>query len=430
MTPRIDRHDTRVFVRDQRASRIADSERDLQWHLLKLDAPFVFTVVSESVACPQGSANPARTDVYVSRTEFPTARLYINNMLVSSQPQRVGQGQLADFIVHGGTTYHATGHGLLAPRGDGLSWIQSGATTMVVPRLGAQDRIATRITRAHHAYPVSKGVVSLIRNQQVLHRPASWLRPSFSVDRARLLTASATGPTQGQSVLAPNGTRLDYHFKLRQQVTYKRQSTLRMVTGGGPTLIVRETDTITDRVVHVDQRGWVTLDETGRIATIDGLKRSPTATNSVILARRRVMMSTAGGVDTVHPNTPFILGDLLLGTLPGYPLRTGTTWSTQLGHASVQHVLTGYTTQQGQRIALIRSTLHNHAVDNLRGSQRRTTVDETEVVRFAVAAGRLLMAETSATVDLEIRIGTATALHSHSTELATVRLVPIPLSHL
>ncbi len=420
--PRVDTHGTRVVLSDQRASRIADVERRIQYVLIGFDAPFVFTLVFESVACGSSSATPASTTIYIGRTEFPTAHLYINDRLVSIQHQSLGDGGLADFIVHGGTDYHPSGIGPLAPVGAGLTWTQAGSTTTIIPTLGSQS--LPQYVHMTIAPTVRQVVLPPVTDHQLMR---SWtngkgMRPTIRAHGDHALDIAA----QGQAIGASGATRLAYRFGRGQRLAYQRLSTLRTTSGGVPVLITKETDTVSDRVVRVDRHERATIDETGRVEARDLTTRSAKRTHSVALSHRVVAIGANGQVDVLRRTSPFILGDLLLGSLPAYPLNPGARWSTMAGHALVRHVLMGYARRQGRRVAIIRSTLRDHFVVTRRGASRRTTISETETATFDVAAGQLLASDASATIDLQVRAGNVTVLQSRSTNQVTVRFMSSP----
>ncbi|RIB04729.1 hypothetical protein C2G38_2221527 [Gigaspora rosea] len=103
---------TCLNVFDSRHSRLARSERKLQYSLSGYDAPFIYAKVHMEVCCSR------QVSVTVSRTIFPQTLLYINGKKVGEQAQI----KLGNFILSGGQKYSKDGHGNLAPRGQDLTW--------------------------------------------------------------------------------------------------------------------------------------------------------------------------------------------------------------------------------------------------------------------------------------------------------------------
>lgn len=183
-----------------------------------------------------------------------------------------------------------------------------------------------------------------------------------------------------------------------------------------------EVDTVTDHVLHVDRSGAARIDEIGTIVSTNG--STSASLHRVTLAHQLVVINARGEVDLRRGTTPLILGGLVLGTLPTYPVRVGSTWTTKTGNGVIQHTLTGSDVQLGHRVAIIRSTVHHTMADNTGSTSHRSIVDETEVARFDVTGGRVLSSDITATFDVQVRVGTVTAVHVRSMDTIRIRLVP------
>jgi hypothetical protein len=122
-------------VFDSRASRIANSERVLQFTsvLPGTDAPFVFRQVQTEICCASGCTS---VQVRVSRSTFPTSALYIDGV----QTSQIYQTGLGAFIASAGSVsaqanLSPVGNGVFAPEGDPHTWSSCAPIATNPPKL-------------------------------------------------------------------------------------------------------------------------------------------------------------------------------------------------------------------------------------------------------------------------------------------------------
>ncbi|CAG8560684.1 41770_t:CDS:2, partial [Gigaspora margarita] len=126
---------TCLNVRDNRSSRLSSCARNAQQGLIKMDAPFIYTKIDMTVCCNH------QITVDVSRSVFPTTRLYINGNMIREELQK----DLGNFISFGGQASDSSklskdGYGNFGPPGNGITLTFSSSSPQPPPLPGNCDK--------------------------------------------------------------------------------------------------------------------------------------------------------------------------------------------------------------------------------------------------------------------------------------------------